>query len=75
MARYMKILVSVDTGEPVVTSVDMDAKGIETPCETPQVINPTDAFVGDRRLVGVVQFEHSSPGCVYWIGGRPVKVC
>lgn len=75
MARYMKILISVDTGDEEVTAVDIDAQGNETLCTSAEAGYPTEVFLKARRTVGVVQFEHSSPGCVYWIGGRPVKVC
>ena len=74
-ARYMKILVRVDTGEPTVTSVEIDSTGKERPVEGLKEVDPSLVYGNEPRHVGTVLFARSSPGCVYWIGGRPVKVC
>ena len=75
MARYMKILVCVDTGVPTVTSVEIDSTGKERPGKGLKRVDPSLVYGKEPRHLGTVLFAHSSPGCVYWIGGRPVKVC
>ena len=79
MTRYMKILIRVDTGEPTVeptvTSVEIDEKGKERPGKGLKRVDASAVYRKKPRHLGTVLFAHSSPGCVYWIGGRPVKVC
>jgi hypothetical protein len=73
--RYMKILVRVDNGEPTVTSVEVDSTGKETQVKGPELVDPSLVYGKEPRHIGTVLLADSSPGCVYWIGGRPVKVC
>jgi len=75
MARYMKILVCVDTGEPTVTSVEIDETGKERPVKGLKRVDPSKVYGKKPMHVGTVLLARSSPVCVYWIGGRPVKVC
>lgn len=75
--RYMKILIPVDNLEdPTVTAVEINGEGQET--EAPECLCATDGKEHHSKKhldKGMVVYAESSPGCVYWIGGTPVKVC
>lgn len=73
--RYMKILVSVETGEPTVAAVEIDDKGQERPAHGLERINPSSVYDNNPRHLGTLVHTHSSPGCVIWIGGTPYKIC
>jgi hypothetical protein len=66
------ITVDVETGE--VVSVE-PKNGAEISGVLPQEIDQAYRSATGLKFVGLVLHIHSSPGCVYWINGIPIKVC
>jgi hypothetical protein len=59
----LKVEIDIDNGNVITVTAD-NARPKDDPTLPP-----------DRTHLGNVFWSHSSPGCVYWIGGVPVAFC